>query len=402
MVNILTPTNTKDNIILGIVFSVLFVLNSFIFWFSLTLFLLFNRTDNREKLFTFWCYVSIIFISLYNSTKIPENDLEWYVDYYLMANQYSFNDYLSQLNGGKEQIYQALVWIIHLLGGNNYHIYSFTISLLSYLFTLKGLFILFKSLNNTFYEKIAVIAILLFFPYLFANSLHIVRQFLATSIIFYVTTVKAAYNKNLWWFALIDIFIHTSVAFFIPFLFVSRFRQPIGKNNIYLYILILSGIISISIIANFILSATDGLPIEYLLNKAANGTTFETTLALPKLLFSVIITIIPIICTYLVNKKMKKVPVVNYYISISFFLLFFILANPNQSELQLRYNFFFWQLLPYLAGICLKGIKIYPKYLLLFMGLLFLFWNIYNLNMSEWTYTCKYLYVFYSAFHYFI
>lgn len=395
-------TKRNNYIIPLFLYLILFLLNSFIFWITLTISLFIIRKCYRERIFTFWCYISIIFISLYNSTKIPENDLEWYVDFYLMANNMSFSDYLSQLTGGKEQLYQVLVWIIHLIGGNNFHIYSFIISLISYIFLLKGLLLLFKTLNNSYYEKITIIFILLFFPYLFANSIHIVRQFLATSIIFYVISVNACTNKNYLLLAIMDMFIHTSAVFFIPFLFINKFKNPVGKNNLYLYLLIIFGLLSLSIIANYILPMVAGLPLEYLMKKAANGTTFETSLPLSQLLFSILITIVPIICTYKINISLKKISAVNFFITISFFLLFFIIINPEQTELQLRYNFCFWQLLPFLAAISLKGLKISPLKLVLTMVLLFSFWNCYNLFLSEWDYTCKYTYFFYPAFLYLI
>ena len=96
----------KSNLNIVLLFLMIFVVNSLVGWGLLTIYILNNINKKKEVLI--WSWVTIIFISLYNATKIPENDLSWYVDFYLAANKTSFKNYLSMLTGGKEQLCQVL------------------------------------------------------------------------------------------------------------------------------------------------------------------------------------------------------------------------------------------------------------------------------------------------------
>lgn len=238
----------KSNLNIVLLFLMIFVVNSLVGWGLLTIYILNNINKKKEVLI--WSWVTIIFISLYNATKIPENDLSWYVDFYLAANKTSFKNYLSMLTGGKEQFYQVLVYGIHLLGGRNYHIYIFIISMISYSCLLRVLLIMKKQLGLTNMAFVGSVSFLCFFPYTYAISVHIVRQVLASSIIIWLLFEYYCGIKKKWIliFAVSTIFIHTSAIFILPFFFVKQIAKPITKKNFYLYLLIVIVIFSVSFI----------------------------------------------------------------------------------------------------------------------------------------------------------
>lgn len=383
---------------------ILFFINPFWGWIVSALVVFTPQKNNVKNLFM-WIIFSILFISLYNATKIPENDLEWYVDFYLSAGNTGFSDYLLMLSGGKEQLYQIIAYAIYLLGGANPHFYIFVISVISYSFLSRALYIYTQSLKISQSATLFCFFMLFFFPYLFALSVHLVRQFLAISIMIYVLVYKGVNGRGtalMWILAFASMFIHTSTALFIPFLFVNQLRYEIGKKNLLLLIFVFVSIVSLKVLALFLLPFVADNPLTYLAEKAAYGTHFETELPSHQLVFSVLLVTTCFYFCYISKFRLKYFPAVSFFFNISLVLLFFIIMNADQSELQLRYNFCYWLFSPFFFAIYLKGIKCSSSLLGIGCLLLFIFWNIYNIKMSQWTYTCDELYFIYPIFQYFI
>lgn len=381
---------------------ILFLMNSFLGWLFLSLYLFSNI--GKKNILLIWSFVTIFFVSLYNATKIPENDLDWYVDYYLAADKMSFNNYLTMLDGGKERLYQVLVYGIHFIGGQNFHIYIFLISLISYICLLRTLYIMKEQLKLSNGAFVGAIGFLCFFPYTFTMSVHIVRQFLASSLIIWLLY---EYNygiqkKYILFFAAATIFIHSSAIFILPFSLIKQITKPISKKNIWIYIIVIMGILSISYIGGQILAiSTSDSAASYIAGKMANGTTYETTLPLYQLAFSVFLVIGGYVSIYYHGKKMKTNGASLLILHISTILLIFILANTENPEIQLRCNFFFWTYASLFVSIFLASYNIQLKKNILFFLMLFLFWNIYNTSLSQWTYTCSSDYYLYPIFMYF-
>lgn len=403
MLAVIEKTNsnkTKINEVVPIL--MLFLVNCFLGWTLFTLYLC--KNINKKNILLIWSLLTIIFISLYNATKIPENDLEWYVDYYLAAEKMSFENYLTMLNGGKEQLYQVLVYGIYLIGGRNFHIYIFSISFISYICLLRTLYIMKKQLKMSNGAFVGAVGFLCFFPYTFAISVHIVRQVLASSIIIWLLFeyYSGSHKKRFLFFALATIFIHTSAIFILPFFFIKQITKPLSKKNIWLYISIVLIIFSISYIGGQLMAiATSDSAAGYIANKMANGTTFDTTLPLSHLLLSVFFVIGGYISIYNHRNKMQTNVASSLILHIATILLIFILANANNPELQLRCNFFFWTYASLFVLIYLVSYDIRLSQTMLLLLVLFIFWNIYNTYLSQWIYTCSSYYYLYPFFLYF-
>lgn len=382
----------------------LFLCNSFAGWLVLT-FVIFKNSDIRKKEKNFWAILSIVFISLYNATKIPENDLEWYSDFYLLAGHYQLKDYLILLNGAKEPIYQCFVYFLYLIGGDNIHFFIFAISLTSYYFMLLAVKGFCKLLNLSSFVYVVVISVLCFFPYTYALSVHIIRQFLAASVLSYL--LMKYYSTNNRKYAIISvftIFIHSSVVFFMPFLFFKKITDRIGKRSILIYIVIAVLFASISsIAAMFLPYLINDSTVLHIANKAINGTTFETELPLYQFIASIIMILCSIFCIYITPTKfLRNMTVPNYIVNISIFIILFIIANSKNPEIQLRYNFYLWSFVSLYSAIILKRFRFSNSiYGITVIGL-FVFWVFYNNNMSQWTYTCCDKFYYYPFYYYFV
>lgn len=392
-------TSSQNNYIIPSIFVIFFLLNSFLSLIYLTVLLLGSKTY-RQKYIIFWGFLVIFFISLYNATKLPENDLEWYVDFYLMAGRISFVDYIGLLTGGKEILYQCFVYFIYWVGGDNEKIFIFVISLCSYIFLFKALFLLAKTLRLCETEIIFCCFVLFFFPYIYALSVHLVRQFLATSIMLYVICKRICEWKINWWLIIVAILIHTSTVFFVPFIIWGKFKEKVNFKNGVFYLGGIIFLLFMKYIANFILPFFTGTFLFYLVNKVALGTTYETTLPMLHLFYSIILVLIDFGIIYIFSIKYGNDPKFVYFFNITFFLLLFIMVNGDQPELQLRYNFNFWLLTPFFFCFFIKAVKINVLLLRISCIFLFLFWNVYNISMSEWNYTCANEYFLYPFYFY--
>lgn len=380
----------------------LFLANSFLTWFVYTIQMLLN-SQKRSHNIIFWSILSIVFISLYNATKIPENDLSWYVDYYLMAENYGLSHYITMLSGGKEPLYQILVYCLHFIGGSNVHFFIFSISLISYLFLLKGLLILRRNSDLSDLEFMLVVFFLCFFPWTFSLSVHLIRQFMALSMALYFLLAYYFYDQKKYIIGgIVSIFIHSSVIFILPFYF-KGFRKPFNKSNLYLYAIIVTLLLLLSTIGNMMSSLFAGSnTLSHIATKAAYGTTFETSLPFFQLLASIIWTSLVFFSIYVINRTLKTNKLFNVILNFSLILLFFIIFNKNNAEIQLRYNFFYWSLFPFFCAIYLSAVKLKTGVISVLMVISFAIWNIYNLYLGQWTYTCRNFYFLYPSFWYFL
>jgi len=64
------------------------------------------RNKSRfDKQSVIWFYASVVFfVSLFNGTKIPENDLAWIVELYDYAGGSDFSTYLTLKSGGAKSL----------------------------------------------------------------------------------------------------------------------------------------------------------------------------------------------------------------------------------------------------------------------------------------------------------
>ncbi|PWJ34871.1 EpsG family protein [Fibrobacter succinogenes] len=382
----------------------LFLINSFAGWLFCTVQLFFDKKKRYYNL-SFWAFLSIILISLFNATKVPENDLEWYSSFYLMAGKYSLSNYMTLLTGGKEPLYQMIVYFLHLIGGDNVHFFTFSISFMSYFFLLKTLFLWKKEFDISDTDFILCIAVLCFFPLTYALSVHIIRQFLALSIMLwsffsYQKTRKKLYLCT----AICDVFIHSSVVIFIPFMFFIKIvEKPIKLKYLYVGAFFIAVMSSIKTLSNIALQYVSHNKTLYHITKTAvDGTTFETELPQSQFLFSIFLVTLGFICSYWINPNLKQNKFATAFLNFSLFLIIFIAINKNFSEIQLRYNFYFWSFISFFTMLYLSSLRIQSCIKQVFTVVLFILWNFYNLFLSQWTYTCSYFYFIYPSFWYFL
>lgn len=381
----------------------LFFINSFL---SVVVFSLYaiHRKESFNHYFT-WGVFFALFISVFNASKIPENDLSMYIDYFHQAEYLPLKNYIYIIgNWGKDIFYLAYTWFLHLIIGNSDKLFIFVMSLTSYIFFLKALLIACKSLKLNTVSIFLCLAVLFFHPYIFSTSAHILRQTIAFSITTYVLAKKIFEKKNLWYLGIAAALFHGSVLFFIPFLFINILYQPITIKKILVILAFAGSGISIKVLLHQLQSA--GLPItffDFALQRAIDGTTFDTSLDFKQILCSLLLIIMMFCLMYIKQPTLKENHSFNFFFNLTTILLAFILINKNSGEMQLRFNIFFWQLHPFFAAFFLAAInRIKSTTKITIAILLFASWVLYNNLFSLWTYQCGNLFWLYPAFMYFI
>lgn len=355
----------------------------------------------RDKLCVLKLIGSIAIFSLINITIEWRNvDYIWYIPLFKDALKTDFSKYIWTLNGAKEPIYNTITYILsHLCRGNGI-IFSLFSTTFFYSFMIAGLFVIRKSLKLKRLYLFLGIGFLLYFPYIFANSANHVRQYWATSIVFFSLCKILFEEKRIYWIpAILAMFVHTSsglVSFLalIPFL-----KYKISFKNSIFYILTFIILFSISSLASTLFPFLGDTVLNQALYKAAYGTTFETEFAIIKLVFAALTVGVPLLIIN--SSQIRENTAVVTLVNIQLMLTVFIAANMNQAELCVRMNEYIWCYLPATLMIVASVLKLRKDVVIVIVVGLISFFVIYQAFLTKNTYYCGNDYLWQNLFAFF-
>lgn len=378
-------------------FCLLFLVDSFVAVVCLGVWIALKERINNNY-FYFIAVLLSVFASLFNVTKYPENDLAMYLNYYHLIPKLSFSQYL-ELLGGKDFLYQAYTWLIYYLSSGSDKAFVFFITFTAYMFYCEALIIPMKKLELDNHLVIMCFAFLFFFPFIFFSIPHTIRQCLGFSIMSYVLMKKIFDNKNLWYLGIVAGLVHSAVFFFLPFLFIGFLKKRLRLENVFVYLFLGGIMLFIKEIAFFFQGVNRFTSLNFLLDRAANGTSFETTLSMGQMLLSAFLVFFLIVSLYVI-KPWKKIPEIVHFSNITLILFIFMLMNWNYGEMLLRFNLFFWFLTPFFICFYLFVYKVKRNTVLILWALLLIGWNVYMSEFCPFRYEASSLYWLYPAFLY--
>jgi len=294
--------------------------------------------------------------------------------------------------------------LYHILGGNDI-LFVFMLSIISYSCLFSALYKFNKYIGASKIVFITSGMTLGFFPYIFAISIHLVRQFMGFSICLFgiISFMSDRSNRKYLYLLLscLSVFIHTSSAFILGLFLIPLFRTSINKKNAILFAVFCVCFLSFSQIAQTILPFFADTSFAYGLGKLANGTTFQSVLPMIQIVFVSSISILSIFSFY-TNHTMKKNPLAAYVVNTLIFLLIFVLINYRVNiEMAARFLYDIVILVPFVTSIVIYKVKNISLHICGQL-ILFVFWVYYNQNMSDWTYTCVDYFWLYSTIMYLI
>lgn len=376
-----------------IIFLFLLIINPFIACFIAIFSLL------RERNIVIECITIIMFLSLINITiDGRQTDYSWYIPLYSEAMQTKFSDYMLSLNNAKEPLYTLINYLIcHILNGNRI-LFSIFSTFFFYTFMILAVNKICKYLELTNLEKGCCLCFLLFFPYIFANTANLLRQYYATGIILYGIVETLLGKKKYLIVVLSAIFIHTSSGLLVLLLLFKRIlKKPLTLKITFLYGIICVIIKCLPLIAEYLLSFMGNSIFAYALTKASTETTFETVYTINKLIFAIGITLIS---STIINYKYRDKKIIIVLSNLQIIFLFFIITNLNQAELCERMNIYIWCLLPLFFPAWIKFIKINKPICRLLSYTFFIFLILYQMYLTKYTYYCSDNFLFHSIFSY--
>ena len=343
------------------------------------------------RLLLFYIFACSAVLGLINITKVPENDLIWYMDHF---HESGTTDLLNFMKYGlsysdqtvwKEPIYNLLVWVLNHILMDNGAAFKFSITLLNYLLLNYSILLFAKHFEmSTKYVIIGVVS-MCFIPYIFTMSLHLIRQFLSLSILIFAAVRVCFYNKKDYILLLLAPFIHTTGFILLPILLFSAFDKRFSESKIW-YVGLLIAVIGMQSFAGVLSEViTDEASMSYAIYRASKDNLADFTGVLSWVKISMIIgfSIISIWVTYFSDYKGQKG--VRRFTNMILLLAIFVLTNLQQTELAMRFFFFFFPFTPFLI---MYGVSLLPRLEIIIpfaMVLLFVFFVQY-LSIGTWTY----------------
>lgn len=372
-----------------------------IFLFAL---ILFSQYNSGKRIFYTFFFLLALYLGMINSTKVPESDLINYIDSYRNVKDSSFINYI--LIAGKEPAFFILNYIIFNLTGGSISLYLIIITSFSYFLFFIAIYKYFKAIKNNQHAIIFAILMAAFFPQLFSLSAHVMRQFLAASVVTYAIVQKIFYNKRVWPLLLLAVFIHSTAIFFVPLLYWGIFKKRISIKSIgVLLILILIVGKLLPFLTNIIQNKFGDNFLSYIFLRAvtANSLELEELSLLPFLVMGLLIMII----LWVQHKKR------NFFLSDSnkgivhlgnIFLMFcaFILANLDQQELSLRFFFYIYFFFPLIFPLIFLAKTQELNFLRLSVSMLMILFFVFRLEYGTWQYTSLPQLLFGSVFEFYV
>lgn len=362
-----------------------------------------------------WIYLiyCIVLVSLVNSTKVPENDLVWYLEAYERANGISFISFipLSGVIGGMPCTdfgYNLYVWILSNICDANIVLFKFLTSTLVYL--ILGFAIIKLGRNYRLSKRTILIAItlMLFMPYIFTMSLQLVRQFFCGSILIYLLldllyfdSIKKYLKRN--WIPILIMFsFHKSSLFFVILLLCFFLREK-PKDNILLYCCIIVALVGYQFLANILLSFLGNAQssLSLVVQRASADTTFDLEqMSMTKIVLILAFIIFSFLYAYVI-KPFNKIKQLRHVLNIILITCFFVLLNLHQSELSNRFYFYILPFIPFVYIFLSMKFPLIQKLSHLIFFLSILSWVMY-LYYGRWDYALPELGIFSPVFMYFI
>lgn len=377
-------------IILGVL---LFLINPFIATISLVISLFFISRIRLSGYLSFVTIIIAFFFSIINMTKIPENDLLYHGQQYLLAGDFSYLIYLLYI--GKEPIYYTFNYIIYSISNGGIKVWIFSYSFISFYLFFKSINIFYRKNRANSYQIALALVLAAFFPQLFSLSAHLIRQFIAASLFIYFTVDKIFYKNNKWWLLIAGIFTHTSILilFLLSYLpWLGDLKKHFSKN-----LLLIIALTSYQVISSIMLSYLGGIIpfVTYILKRASKDTTFQLG-EFSIMNYVMMVIMVGIVLFFLAHKSgmknswkkysQKSYQKYRHFYSIMIYFSVFILMNINQSELSNRLFFYLFFFFPFTVPLLFKKKSTINKISSLTIALFFIFYFLYRLPNGVWTY----------------
>lgn len=325
-----------------------------------------------------------LYIALVNVTKLPENDLAAYFEAVKDAKTLNLSTFL--LLHTREPLYYVVLYGLTNLTDLDGRAYIFLSSLVSYLVFGTAVLRLGRALKLQRRSILSLLIFLFFFTFLFNLSAHLLRQFLAASLLMLFLADHAVTGRRRWGLGLLGVMIHYSSLPLLLLSLVKPFKRFSGLSSFWLHVLVLLVIYLLMILAAPLLVDLPLLGIVF--QRIASGEEGgQESLTMPILCmaaFFMVISLYSLVHTTTQAFGVQDRTVHFCMITVCGIVLMYG-AQPSISEIPLRY-FFYVYFLMFLTLVFLMARVPITSVFVHLMALLSIPLFFYNLAFGQWTF----------------
>ena len=312
---------------------------------------LLSKNKRSDRIYYAFFFLLASYLGLINGTKVPENDLTHYFDFFEEAGSHHFFEYI--FIPGKEPAFTIYNYLVYHVVNGSTQLYIVLTTVIAYYFLFIALFKFFKAVCDSSHVIVFAIMLAAFFPQQFSLSALILRQFMAASILMYAIVLKLFYpHKKAYPYCLAAIFMHSTSLFFVPLLYIGLLKKRLQiKTILPLSILLALSVWLLPHIATYMSSAFGKNVLTYAIIRAAEGTTYElgSLTLLPVFTMGTLMVIL----LWTTNNKNTWILVEGklqgfaHFSNIYLIFSIFVLANLRMTELAGRFFFYTYFFFPF-------------------------------------------------------
>lgn len=377
-----------------ILLGVLFLLSPLL-GIMLTLYYIMHTPYSKKKIWLL-LFMCISWVSFVNMCKVPENDLVQYLDAFKLAGRVGFSEWYSAAKSNlavplKDYGFMTYLAVLSHFVSKNVYVFKWATSIIVY--TIMGVSLVKGALKFKLPVPLVVtlVCFLFFTPYIFTMSLHIIRQFMASAILFFLLVRRTYYVewkefiKNNWLYLVLMTLFHKSSLLFV-ILLMTPFLGESVKNNKLKYLALFALLIiyqRVAVVVLAISSISSDSTLGTTLERASNNTIFELEALTPiHILLISMFAFLSLIVAY--KSKYSKHAGVKHVYNVVLILAVFILMNLHQLELSVRLYNYLICFLPFAALPFLM--KVRSSFLLYMMCMVVIICWILYIKYGVWTF----------------
>lgn len=317
--------------------------------------LVFCNKPSKRKYYTFYLLLAA-WLGVLNMTKQLFSDQIYYAKIFVSVDRTNFFSAVFNYRGTgalslKEFFFNFYSVVLNYFTNANSQAYFFILTVNIYFLHFLSIHKVYSACNRVKFEILCSVILMAFFFPFFIQSVHAVRQILATSFLVYAIAYKSVNGRTHWPFLLIAFFIHNTTIFFIVCSLLPGLYKIHSFKQILLYL---------SLFVLFILSYVQLGTILSTLNLGAISAVGErmmtAELSDENELFSIrntLIYSIPVmLCSVLIIKRdymTQHLSSLGTFAYLSMLTLLFVFSMTNAPTLQFRYMFYIYSFFPFIV-----------------------------------------------------
>ena len=367
-------------------FSLLFIAQPF-FAFSLLVVVGLMKGAKPPGYIYMTAFFGACYLGLVNVTKFPDSDLATYLEWYASAQDFSLPAFLAIYS--REPLYWIYLHTIANLPFESEQLFVFASTVISYLIFIFAVVRLSLGFRLDARVITGLIVAMMFFAPLFSLSAHLMRQFIAASLVILFFSESLLYAKRYWWILIVAILVHYSAILFLPLAMIKKIDRVSSGFGVFLYLSLLPILYFFSKGAASLFA--DMPVIGFVLNRmAAEGGAELEHLSYVSIFFA-IATITLSISTLMALRRLENtsVSIYGWQINVAVIILGVIVLTASMldetTEIATRFFFYMYFLiglvLPIYAALNRKQMILIIPLLALLIPYFF-----YNLQFGAWQY----------------